>query len=47
MVRKTGIVPKGLVKVKKEVRQSRANGKSAVSIILSFYALIIFRQKYD
>ncbi|EXY15375.1 hypothetical protein HMPREF2533_03905 [Bacteroides fragilis] len=33
MVKKTGIVPKGLVNVKKEVKQSKAKGKR-VSIVV-------------
>jgi hypothetical protein len=37
MVRKTGIVPKGLVSVKNEVKQSKANGRSVLSMMLSYF----------
>ncbi|EDO11174.1 hypothetical protein HMPREF2532_03265 [Bacteroides ovatus] len=37
MVRKTGIVPNGLVNVKNEVKQSKAKGRSVLSMIISYF----------
>ena len=41
IVRKTGMVPKGFVNVKKDVRQSKAKGRidSIVAILFVFYRM--------
>ena len=43
IVRNTGIVPKGFVNVKKEVKHSKAKGKRVSITVVSLY--VIFQRK--